>query len=76
MTHCSDIEANQRRAGGRDRMARTRARKRSGLRCVQVEIRDREIDALIGRGLLLAGARNDPAAISRALHDFFDVSLT
>ena len=37
-----------------ERMRRHRQRRRDGLRCLMVELRETEIDALIGIGLLKA----------------------
>jgi hypothetical protein len=54
------------------RMRETRRRRANGLRCVIVEIRDTEIDALIGRGLLPSERRNSKMAISSALHEILD----
>jgi hypothetical protein len=45
-----------------DRMRRHRQRHRNGLRCLTVELRETEIDALIGLKLLAAEMRNDPRA--------------
>jgi hypothetical protein len=43
-------------------MRRHRQRRRDGLRCLNVELRETEIDALIGLKLLTAEKRNDPGA--------------
>jgi hypothetical protein len=40
-----------------ERMRRHRERRRDGLRCLVVELRETEIDVLVQRGLLNAGAR-------------------
>jgi hypothetical protein len=58
------------------RMRRHRKRRREGLRCLTVELRDSEIDVLVGKALLMPGIRNDKNAIIRALHDFFDITLS
>jgi hypothetical protein len=50
-------------------------RRRDGLRCLTIELRETEIDALIRRGLLRADMRNDPNAINEALYAFFDAKL-
>jgi hypothetical protein len=59
-----------------ERMRRHRNRKRQGLRCVRVWLRETEVDVLIGQGLLPADARNDTYAIREAIHKHFDRSLT
>jgi hypothetical protein len=53
-------------------MRRYRARRRRGLRLVQVPLRDTKVDALIESGLLEARSRNNPNAIIDALHRLFD----
>jgi hypothetical protein len=52
-----------------------RARRRHGLRCLMIEIRDREIDALVRRGLLDGEKHNDIRAIRTALHQYLDGTL-
>jgi hypothetical protein len=47
------------RSPAAERMRRHRSRKRKGLRCVSVQLRETEIDVLIKMGLLTADARND-----------------
>jgi hypothetical protein len=42
---------SSRRSPAAERMRRHRQRRRDGLRCLTVELRDREIDELIRRGL-------------------------
>ena len=58
-----------------ERMRRHRERRREGLRCLMVELRATEIDALIRRGLLNGETRNDPGAIIDALYAFLDDTL-
>jgi hypothetical protein len=55
-----------------ERMRRHRERRREGLRCFVIELRETEIDALIGRGLLRADARSNPTAVCQALYSFLD----
>jgi hypothetical protein len=50
-------------------------RRRDGLRCLNVELRETEIDTLIRRGLLNNETRNDPGAIMDALYAFLDSTL-
>jgi hypothetical protein len=57
------------------RMRAHRKRRRAGLRCVVVQLRETEIDVLIRRGLLKADARNNVRAIRDALHGHFDKTL-
>jgi hypothetical protein len=54
------------------RMRRHRQRRRDGLRCLMVELRETEIDALIRKGLLKRETRNNPTAIIEALYNLFD----
>jgi hypothetical protein len=56
-------------------MARHRKRRRDGLRCLRIEIRESEIDALIELGLLRNDARRDRNAILSAVYAFFDRTL-
>jgi hypothetical protein len=54
------------------RMARLRRRKREGLRCLTILIREAEVDVLVRRGRLSNDERSDLAAIRKALHGFLD----
>jgi hypothetical protein len=58
-----------------ERMRRHRERRRDGLRCLTIELRETEIDALARNGLLKADARNDPYAIEMALYQFLERTL-
>ena len=58
------------------RMRRYRQRRREGLRCLTVQLRETEIEALIHKGLLLGETRHSKNAIINALHDFFDLTLS
>ena len=58
-----------------ERMRAHRKRRRAGLRCVVVQLRETEIDVLIRKGLLKADARNDRYAVRDALHAHFDRTL-
>jgi len=58
-----------------ERMRAHRKRRRAGLRCVVVQLRETEIDVLIRKGLLKADARNNVRAIRDALHRHFDDTL-
>jgi hypothetical protein len=57
------------------RMRRHRDRRRDGLRCLNIELRVTEIDALIKRGLLKSETRNDAKSIIEALYSFLDKTL-
>ena len=58
-----------------ERMRRHRERRRDGLRCLMVELRETEIDALIKKGLLNNETRNDAGAVKEALYAFLDNTL-
>jgi hypothetical protein len=58
-----------------DRMRRHRERRRSGLRCLTIEIREAEVAELIRRGLLKPETRNDHNAIIEALYVHLERSL-
>ena len=58
-----------------ERMRRHRLRRRDGLRCLIIELRETEIDALVIRGLLKQETRNDSNAIIEALYGFLDRAL-
>ena len=51
-----------------ERMRLHRQRRRLGLRCIVVELRETEIDELVRRGLLTEDARNDRVALRQALY--------
>ena len=55
-----------------ERMRAHRQRRRDGLRCVTIELRETEIDALIGKK---AVARNDEDAIRDALYAHLERTL-
>ena len=58
-----------------ERMRRHRQRRRDGLRCLMIELREKEIDALIRQGLLEAENRNDCDSVQSALYAFLDRAL-
>jgi hypothetical protein len=62
-------------ASAAERMRLHRERRRQGLRCLMIELRETEIDALIRKGLLKPETRNDPTALSKALYAFLDGTL-
>ena len=57
------------------RMRLHRARKRSGLRCLTLEVREAEIAALIRKGLLRPGTEQDRTAICNAIYSLLDRHL-
>jgi hypothetical protein len=62
------------RSPAAERMRAHRERKKAGMRCLTIEIRETEIDALVGKGFLKPGARNTSAIID-AIYAFFDREL-
>jgi hypothetical protein len=63
------------RSAAAERMRAHRQRRRDGLRCLTIELRETEIDALARNGFLKADARNDPYAIEMALYEFLERTL-
>jgi hypothetical protein len=59
-------------ASSAERMRLTRQRRRQGLRCLVIEIREREISALIRRKRLSPDDRANLGAIRQALYGFLD----
>jgi hypothetical protein len=64
------------RSAAAERMRACRERRRLGLRCLTVQLRETEVDVLIQKGLLEAVARNDPYAVRNALHAYLDRTLS
>ncbi len=58
-----------------ERMRRHRERRREGMRCLFVELRETEIDALVRHGLLKTETRQDQNAIADALYDYLERTL-
>jgi hypothetical protein len=58
-----------------ERMRAHRERKRKKMRCLRIELREKEIDVLIRKGLLLADARNELRAVRDALYRHLDDTL-
>jgi hypothetical protein len=58
-----------------ERMRRHRQRRRDGLRCLVIELRETEFDALISKGLLKPEMRNDTVAIIDALYAHLDRTI-
>ena len=63
------------RSDAGERMRVHRQRRKAGLRCVTIELRETEVVELIKRGLMKADARHDLRAIRNALHRHLDESL-
>ena len=63
------------RSPAAERMRRHRERRRDGLRCLTIELRETEVDALIHKGILKVDARDDPNALREALYANFDQTL-
>jgi hypothetical protein len=57
------------------RMRLHRDRRRHGLRCLTIEIRDREVDTLIEKGFLSRELRHDPGAVCDALYAHLEQTL-
>ena len=64
------------RSPAAERMRLHRERKKSGMRCIMIELRETEIDALIRKGFLNADTRNETSAIIDAIYAYFDRELT
>jgi hypothetical protein len=64
------------RSPAAERMRQHRERRRAGMRCIMLELRETEIDALIRKGFLKPDARNDTSAIIDALYAYFDREFT
>lgn len=60
---------------GSKRQMLYRERRRRRLRCVQIEIRDSEIEELINRGMLHRSVALSTSDIREALHKFLDQTL-
>ena len=63
------------RSPAAERMRLFRERKRKGLRCLTIELRETEIDGLIRKGMLKAEMRNDVNAILEALYEHLERTL-
>ena len=63
------------RSPAAERMRLHRERKKNGMRCLTIELRETEIDALIRKGFLTADARNDTSEIIDAIYAYFDREL-
>ena len=68
-------EPSPRLSPAAERMRLHRERRREGLRCLMIELRETEINALVGMGLLTTEMRNDPNAVSEALYAHLEQTL-
>jgi hypothetical protein len=81
LLHCIEMMTNPPTAApathspAAERMRRHRERRREGLRCLTIELRETEIDALARNGFLETDARNDLPSIEMALYEFFERSI-
>ena len=75
MTTSPPTAAPATRSAAAERMRRHRERRRDGLRCLTIELRETEIDTLACNGFLKADARNDLRAIEMALYEFLERTL-
>jgi hypothetical protein len=57
------------------RMRLHRGRRREGLRCFMIQLRETEVGVLVSKGLLKQEARDDANAIVEALYAFLDHAL-
>jgi hypothetical protein len=64
------------RSPAAERMRLHRERRKSGMRCLMIELREMEIDSLIHKGFLKPDARKDTSAIIDALYAYLDHELT
>ena len=62
---------NNARSLAAERMRLHRERRRRGVRCLMIQLRETEVDALIRRGLLEQETRNDRNAVLKALYGHF-----
>jgi len=52
-----------------------RERRRQGLRCLMIQLRETEIESLVRMGLLKIEMRHDAGALAKAIHVFLDRTL-
>ena len=75
MTAIPPLAEHATRTAAAERMRRHRQRRRDGLRCFMIELRETEIDALIRNGLLQPENRHDYDSVQSALYAFLDRAL-
>jgi hypothetical protein len=69
------IIANTKISGAAERMRRCRQRRRNGLRCYRLELRNDEIEALVRLRLLAPGEQASRIAVIKAMYAFLDRTL-
>jgi hypothetical protein len=78
MAHADPLKMNApvdaRITAGAERMRVSRQRRREGMRCFTIEMREAEIARLVMLGWLSAASRHDRNAIVQALYKFLDQS--
>jgi hypothetical protein len=57
------------------RMRRHRERRKDGLRCMTIELRETEVTALVRKGFLAENERNNHRAVLSAFYGFLDGAL-
>jgi hypothetical protein len=57
------------------RMRRSRKRRREGLRCLRIELRATEIDALVRKKYVKTEARDERNALIQGLYEFLEEKL-
>lgn len=63
------------RTRGAERMRRCRQRRRDGLRCYRLELRNDEIETLVRLRLLSPGEQTNRTAVVKAMYAFLDRTL-
>jgi hypothetical protein len=58
-----------------ERLRLHRERRRQGLRCLMIELRETEIDVLVAKGLLSSETRHDSHVVRQALYAHLDQTL-
>ena len=66
---------NNARTPAAERMRLHHERRRRGLRCLMIELRETDVDALICGGLLEHETRNDRNAVRKALYGHLNRTL-
>jgi len=75
MMEVQTVSDTTQRSPAAERMRLHRERKKNGMRCLMIELRETEIDALIRKGFLTADTRNDTSEIIDAIYAYFDREL-
>jgi hypothetical protein len=79
MTHDAELNVTPptepTRSAAAERMRRHRQRRQNGMRCLMVELREAEIDALVHKRLLVAEMPNEVNAVLEALYEHLEQTL-